>query len=302
VIGLKFIEAHNMREIKNLLAGGEGITFITSYPRSGNTWMRYLLSDVFLQNHGIDTNTKLTVHPDEIIADFYCSRVALRNRAVTTPGILIKSHDSFDELKERFWGNRLPSDLSFQRCRHLYLYRLPEDALVSLYHYNMREAVTGKRAGQGGQLNIDGFCREALPGWVSHISSYLTAAENGAPIYFVSYEQLSADQNRILSQVLQWLGVPHTSSTLERAALNMQFEKLKATNARDIGKQGRSGAGSAELEASTIDLIRSTTAQVVERASRLPIARRATCEFTPGSELQNAHRNLKLPASFPTER
>jgi hypothetical protein len=301
VIGLKLIEAHNMREIKNLLAEGEPITFITSYPRSGNTWMRYLLSDVFLQNHGIETNTKLAVHPDEIIADFYCSQVALRNRAVTTPGVLLKSHDSFDELKERFWGNRRPSDVSFQRCRHLYLHRLPEDALVSHYHHNMREAVVGKRAGQDGRLNIDAFCREALPGWVNHVSSYLTAAENGAPIYFVSYEQLSAELIRILGQVLQWLGVPHTCSTLERAALNMQFEKLKATDARDIGKQGRSGAGSVELAASTIDLIRSTTAQVVERASRLPIARRAACEFSPGAELQNGHRNLKSPASVPTE-
>ncbi len=299
VIGLKLVEAHNMREVKNLLAEGEPITFITSYPRSGNTWMRYLLSDVFLQNHGIDTNTKLSVHPDEIIADFYCSRVAMRNRAVPTPGVLLKSHDSFDELKERFWGNRRTSDLSFQRCRHLYLHRLPEDALVSLYHYNMREEVAGKRANRDGRLSIDAFCREALPGWVDHISSYLTAAENGAPIYFVSYEQLSADPNRVLGQVLQWLGVPHTGSTLERAALNMQFEKLKATDARDIGKKGRSGAGSAELAASTIDLIRSTTAHVVERANRLPVERRASCECSPGVELQNGHRNLKpaAPAS-----
>ncbi len=85
VASLKLIEAHNMREIKNLLADEVPITFVTSYPRSGNTWMRYLLSDVFLQIHGIDTDTKLAVHPDEIIADFYCSRVAMRNKAVRTP-------------------------------------------------------------------------------------------------------------------------------------------------------------------------------------------------------------------------
>src|SRR5665213_939432 len=42
VVSLKLIEAHNMREIKNLLADEVPITFVTSYPRSGNTWMRYL--------------------------------------------------------------------------------------------------------------------------------------------------------------------------------------------------------------------------------------------------------------------
>ncbi len=143
VIGLKLIEAHNMREIKNLLADDVPITFVTSFPRSGNTWMRYLLSDVFLQIHGIDTDTKLPIHPDEIIADFYRSRVALRNKAVRTPGVLLKSHDSFKELQERFWGKDCRNTSSFQRCRHLYLYRSPEDALVSLYHYVLRENLPG---------------------------------------------------------------------------------------------------------------------------------------------------------------
>jgi hypothetical protein len=299
VTRLKFIEAHNMREIKNLLAEGVPITFITSYPRSGNTWMRYLLSDVFLQNHGIDTNTKLAVHPDEIIADFYCSRVAMRNTAVRTPGVLLKSHDSFEELQERFWGKRHRTAQSFQRCRHLYLHRSPEDALVSLYHYNLREDLAGKRGKGGRRIEINAFCREALPGWSQHLSGYLAAAESGVPICFASYEQLLADPNRVLGEILQWLGVPHTGSILERAALNMQFQKLKATDARDMGNHGRSGAGSIELEASTIELIRTSTAHLVERANRRPGAPSASGEISPGAKLRDVHPNLETTASAP---
>ncbi len=299
VTRLKFIEAHNMREIKNLLGQGVPITFITSFPRSGNTWMRYLLSDVFLQNHGIDTNTKLAVHPDEIIADFYCSRVALRNTAVRTPGVLLKSHDSFEQLRKRFWGNRHRTEQSFQRCRHLYLYRSPEDALVSLYHYDMRENVAGTHASGRDQPEIDLYCREALPGWVGHLSGYLAAAESGVPIYFASYEQLLADPNKVLGEVLQWLGVPHSGSILERAALNMQFQKLKATDARDMGNNGRSGAGSIELKASTIELIRKSTSHLVERANRRPGPPLTPAEFSPGGVSPGGHRKLETTASAP---
>jgi hypothetical protein len=299
VMRLKLIEAHNMREIKNLLGEGVPITFITSYPRSGNTWMRYLLSDVFLQIHGHDTDTKLAVHPDEIIADFYRSRVAERNTAVRTPGVLLKSHDSFEELQARFWGKRDRRAPSFQRCRHLYLYRSPEDALVSLYHYILRENLAGDGATRRGRSDIDAFCRQSLPGWIEHLSGYLAAAEDGVPIYFASYEQLLADPITVLGRTLQWMGVPHSGSMLKRAAMNMQFQKLKSTDARDIGNHGCSGAGSIQLKASTIEFIRASTAQLVERANRRAGPRSADGEFTPGAELPNEHRGLETTASAP---
>src|SRR5580700_7135812 len=47
------IQAHNTREIVKLLDAGERITFVNSFPRSGNWWLRFLLSDVFQQNQGI---------------------------------------------------------------------------------------------------------------------------------------------------------------------------------------------------------------------------------------------------------
>jgi hypothetical protein len=307
LLRLKFIEAHNTREIKNLLAEGVPITFVTSFPRSGNTWTRYLLSDVFLQNQGIDTTTKLDIHPDEIIADFYRSLVAARNKTVRTPGVLLKTHDSFAELGKRFCGKRYRTEPAFRRCRHLYLFRSPEDALVSLYHHHLREKLVMEKCLMAGdQFEINAFCREALPGWIQHLSGYLDAAENGAPVYFASYDQLLADPKRILGEILQWLGAPHTGLMLERAACNMEFQKLKATDARDMGDNGCSGAGAVELKASTIEFIRANTAHLIERANRR--AGRSPAAFgvarTPGeasleAELRYGHPNLETMASKP---
>ncbi|HEX3717943.1 MAG TPA: sulfotransferase domain-containing protein [Verrucomicrobiae bacterium] len=295
-----------MQEIKNLLAHGVPITFVTSFARSGNTWMRYLLSDVFLQSQGIDTATKLVIHPDEIIPDFYRSLVAVRDQTVGTNALLLKIHDPFKELRERFWGDSYRTESSFQRCRHLYLFRSPEDALVSLYHYHLRhDLVVEKSTKWIGPSKIDAFCREALPGWMEHVSGYLEAAESGVPIYFASYEQLSADSKKVLGEILQWLGVPHTAVMLERATWNMQFQKLKATDARDMGHHGRSGAGSNQLEPSTVELIRAETAHIIERANRrarvsaLSALAPVPDAFSHEEQLRDGRSNMQMINSTP---
>ena len=73
------IQAHNTAEMTRLLRGGQPLSFVSSFPRSGNTWMRFLLADVLLQNHGMATSTELPVHPDKIVPDFYCHWIARRD-------------------------------------------------------------------------------------------------------------------------------------------------------------------------------------------------------------------------------
>ena len=138
ILRLKYIEIQNMRELKNLLLQNHPVTFVTSYYRSGNTWMRYLLSDVLLQKHGVRTTTKLAVHPDDIICDFGNGLVAARDTSVQTPGLLLKIHDSYLELRRRFSKGDPEVAASFKKCRYLYLFRAPEDALLSFYQMHLR--------------------------------------------------------------------------------------------------------------------------------------------------------------------
>jgi hypothetical protein len=276
------IQSHNIREILRRLQNGERITFVTSFPRSGNTWMRFLLSDVFLQNHGIETATDLKVQPDGIIADFYCDWIARRNQDVSTPGVLVKTHDVYDILRRRFVGAGLKESraafnpaAAFQTCRHLYLFRPPEDSLVSLFHltadpwrhYLRRKCVNHDGAGMG----IDAFCLETLHGWISHASGYLAAADEGIPIWFISYDQLREDTPAILGEILRWLGVSHSAATVGRAASNMAFTKLKAFEARTLAgrsplfRRGRDGSGRMDLKPETLLQIRERTGDLLER-------------------------------------
>lgn len=307
-----FIQSHNMREILRRLQNGEQITFVTSFPRSGNTWMRFLLSDVFLQNHGVETATDLKVQPHGIIADFYCDWIARRNQEVATPGVLVKTHDVYDVLRRRFVGSGLKEShgafnpaAAFQTCRHLYLFRPPEDSLVSLFHltsdpwrlYLRRKCVDHDGAGMG----IDAFCLETLHGWISHASGYLAAADEGIPIWFISYDQLREDTPAILSEILRWLGVAHTSATVDRAASNMAFSKLQAFEAKSLGgrtplfRRGKDGAGRMDLKPETISQIRARAGDLVERLrERVERQRGKSSGFSPRAF--EAHAPKSQPA------
>jgi hypothetical protein len=260
------VQAHNGREIARLLAQGEQVTFVSSFARSGNTWVRYLLSDVFLQNHGVETATDLAVHPDEIIPDFYCEMVARRNTAVPTPGLLVKTHDLFGHLKRRF--DSPVAQTPGGNWRHLYIYRTPEDALVSFYHLQLREKYVKSRAG----LDIDTFCLDHLKGWVGHVSSYVAARREGATVFFASYDQLLQNPEAVLVEILGWLGVRHAPSAVIRAVQNMQFRNLQALEARNsadrppVFRKGRNGSGSDELKAATVSEIRRQTNHLLVEA------------------------------------
>jgi hypothetical protein len=270
------IQAHNTAEIMRLLRQGQPLHFVSSFPRSGNTWMRYLLADVFLQNHGVPTATELPVHPDKLVPDFYCHWIARRAVANLPPIVMVKTHDTFPQLQERFGRVRLrpgsgasAAVAPFAACKHVYLYRSPEDALVSLFHYHDCQKHLKSKAAAG----IDAFCLAFLSSWEDNLASYLRAEEEGFPVLFVPYELLLQYPTEILSRLLRWLGARHDGATVERAVSNMQFSKLQAVEARLFNdeafffRRGRNGSGSAELQPSTLAVIQERTSKLMERAN-----------------------------------
>lgn len=279
------VQAHNTAEITRLLRGGWQFSFISSFPRSGNTWIRYLLADVFLQARGVETATELPVHPDKIVPDFYCNWIARRDMTIPPPAVFVKTHETFQQLQERFGGALTRPGVgasapvpAFRACKHLYLYRSPEDALVSLFHlYDRQEESKAKTA-----AGIDAFCRDYLPKWRDNLDSYLRAADEGFPVLFVPYELLLQYPAEILGNLLRWLGARHDGATVERAISNMQFSKLQAVETRRLFneeafffRRGCKGSGRAELQESTMNLILEKTAHLMEQANARVLAQQS---------------------------
>jgi len=307
------IQMHNTAEIMRLLREGRLLVFVSSFPRSGNTWIRYLLADVFLQIRGVETTTELPVHPDKIVPDFYCNWIARRNGSIPSPAVLVKTHETFEEMEERF-GGALPRPGAggsaaappFQRCKHVYVYRSPEDALVSLFHYyDHQEHWKFKTA-----VGMDAFCQANLALWEENMASYLRAAREGYPVLFVPYELVLQYPAEILSRLLRWLGARHDGATVERAVSNMQFSKLREVEVRTLSdeeavffRRGRKGSGRAELQPATMAIIQEKTLRLMEEANtrvllqqspqRDPVSSK-TAQIRPDAAFEN-RQSRRLP-------
>jgi hypothetical protein len=279
------LQANNTALIHHWLGRGTKVAFISSFPRSGNTWMRYMLTDVLLQMKGVETTTSLPVKPDNLIAE-YCRnsmtrRIARCPQWAQEPSLaFVKTHASFSRLRKTFVCNGEAVDgkngSPTWDCKAIYLYRSPEDALVSLHHVKHHDRYSHSRS----RLTIDAFCLKESEAWVENIRSYIRAADNGHPVFFISYEEMLESPSVVLTQLLQWLGAPHGNQMVQRAVSNMKFCNLQALERQEnknpypadenalFFRRGRSGSGRSELQESTLQEIRRRTASLVGEAEQ----------------------------------
>jgi len=260
-----FIQGFNNSELARLVQNHARVSFVCSHARSGNTWMRYLISDVLMQNQGVQTTTDMA-QPDKLVPDYYTDLIEPQPATTEAPGHLIKTHDTIPLLQ-----SRVSPSLDMRQCRYLYLFRTPEDVLVSLFHIALREKyIRTKNRG-----DIDLFCLEYLPHWVEHVTSYLDALDAGVTVYLVSYEELLRQPAVVLGDALRWLGVPHTDSTVQRAEFNMRFGKLQAMEAKALNggsrlfRRGVDGSGESELKPETLSQIRAVSKDLMARAHEM---------------------------------
>jgi len=227
-----------------------------SYPRSGNTWMRLLLSDIILQTQGFKTQAG-----GNFIPDIYKEKLDIWNRdprVKQVPFRIVKSHEFYDP----------------RYIKIIYLFRKPADALCSLYHYwlgdpDQREEIL--------KQGIDDFCKAKVEQWQTHVESYLEAKEkNTEKILFISYESLSESAETILTKTTKnFLGLKKSTRRICKIAVEHQkFEELQkiqkledtsllgfweAGGYQNFFRKGKVNSSKDELKQSTIDFIESNT-------------------------------------------
>jgi sulfotransferase family protein len=170
-----------------------------SFPKSGRTWIRYLLGQL-----GVDR--QIAFHHDQF--EF--------NDGAKPP------HD-FD----------LASRLSRYRGvdRLVYLERDPRDVMVSLYHQ-----VTGRfREFFGYEGSISDFIRDDYFG-AANLDRFRRlwhelARELGFPI--VTYEQCHADPAAVVRHIVDYYGFDVDDAAIARAVDASSFERMKAVEAAD---------------------------------------------------------------------
>src|ERR1700751_2437293 len=154
--------------------------FLTSYPRSGNTWARFLIGNLIYQDEPV-TFANIESRVPEI---YFNSDHSLRS--LPRPRIL-KSHECFEPLYPRV----------------IYIVRDPRDVAVSFYHHNV------KAGNVPDDCPMEAFVWRFVAGefdrkwgsWYDNVLSWLSLRENHTTFLFLRYESMKADALQELLRV-----------------------------------------------------------------------------------------------------
>lgn len=228
-------------------------TMIASYPRSGNTWLRFLLCDVLLQQRGMKTDTTLPVHPDRLIPDL--------DRGDRLPA------EHFSAETSRCIKTHLGWNDAFRRA--VVVFRQPADSLCSYYHFCVLCPQTRHLTADG----IDAFCLAQLDDWSGHLRSYLAASQaKECRVLFLTYEQMKRFPSEALGAACDFVGLDVNQGHILRAVSNHVFErhtsqeKACSQTGEKFFRRGEIGSADDELQPSTRRTIRNRTASLVAAA------------------------------------
>lgn len=175
--------------------------FLVSYPKSGNTWLRFLLANAFKLKYEIDRDVNF-FSIQEIIPDIHLSQnirsLGIFGRA-DLPRI-IKSHAEYNPYYHRV----------------ILLVRKPEDAIVSFYHYAKERNTINSDWAISDFIRSDRF---GVKAWLKHTQSWYLTLKQGQNIQVLTYEQLRENPQQELMNLMDLIGIPIEASVIERAVI-----------------------------------------------------------------------------------
>jgi sulfotransferase family protein len=180
-------------------------TFLVSYPKSGNTWARFLIANLVRPHEKIDfSNVNRVIPGSEVTRN--------RNLMRMPRPRIIKSHQYFDP--------RYP--------RVIYIVRDPRDVVVSQYHFQRKRKLLAD------QYPLSEYVARFVAGqtsfygsWGEHVASWLATRHGRPGFLLLRYEDMVEDTARELSKVASFLGLSSTPEIILQAVERSSADRMR---------------------------------------------------------------------------
>ena len=183
-------------------------TFIVSYPRSGNTWTRFLIANL--------------VHPDEPATFANIERLVPDSEAQSSRYFkslprprLIKSHQYFDPRYKKV----------------IYIVRDPRDVALSYYDFQRKY----RQIEDGYPLSqyVDDFVGGRLSSvdwgtWGENVGSWVSARQKHAGFLLLRYEDMVADTERELAKIARFMSIAPDHDALAKAINLSSADRMRS--------------------------------------------------------------------------
>jgi Sulfotransferase domain len=185
--------------------------FIVSFPKSGNTWTRFLIANL--------------LHPEEPATFGNIDRLIPESEGLTQNELkrisrprIMKSHQYFDPR--------------FRKV--IYIVRDPRDVAVSQFHfYRKRRRITD-------DYPIEQFVTRFVEGdtsdygsWGDNVASWLATRQNSPNFLLLRYEDMVANDVETLRQVASFLGVNTTPELLTQAIQRSSVDEMRKLESKN---------------------------------------------------------------------
>lgn len=190
--------------------------FLASYPRSGSTWLRFLLYESLAgQSSGFGS-------VNQSIPDVREHKVGLP--LMPNGGRLIKTHEIYHpEYKKA-----------------VYLVRDPRDVALSEYAYQTALGLV--------EQPLDDYLRafvsravNPFSSWQDHVNSWLSAPLPGDRLMVVKFEDLRRDSVSTVSDIIRFFGLAPDEARIRQAIANNSVERMKAKEKETPQRASKNG-------------------------------------------------------------
>src|SRR5580700_2617391 len=194
----------------------KNIVWIASYPKSGNTWVRFLACNLIFGRQESAATVSL------LAPDIHEMGEALIGSSHTG---LVKTHFAY--------SSNLP--LLNRTAGGIYIVRNPADVLVSNFHYAQRRNALAADSGATFDSYFDDFVANrgdphwkslGMGTWEENVRSWLYG-HRPFPVVAVRYEELCANPHQVARMLAQLLRPTSTAEDIRQAVENSSFSRMR---------------------------------------------------------------------------
>jgi len=261
------------------------IVWLTSYPKSGNTWFRVFLDNALAPPRtikGINQLVKSTMASSRFLIDHLSgvssSELTIDETEELRPKVYRKLAEQTDDLLflkvHDAWKRTQSGDPIFPEeitKAVIYFIRNPLDVAVSFAHHSSKridstiaDMNNSSFSFCNNPMKKDHQVKQYMSDWSSHVTSWID--DSGLPIYIIRYEDMLIDTFTTFQKTLNFLDIHIHEVKIQQAIEVSNFDNLqgmeamegfkeKPMNQKSFFREGKSGVWRNSLNRSQIDAL-----------------------------------------------
>ena len=202
-----------LRQKKVLIEYQPKDVLLVSFQRSGNTWIRFMLSNLIVNTENLniepDYHNMLKIIPFD---RFYGTTGDFRTDFKIFPRI-VKSHSDYHH--------------DYQNIRSIYTVRDPRDVMISYYYFSRCHYDIS------GATSFTDFLEYYFDRWCNNVTSW-----RGHYGLLIKYEDIKKNPRKELARVLEYLDIDLQEEVISKAVEESEFSKMRDSEIKHRKMEG----------------------------------------------------------------